>query len=189
MKVYQRDGSTFYFIGFLLLLGIFFTMSFVSLNHQTPASESQNNANQIIYRNPTSKEDVRSGQTTEESNVMLNMVYWGVGIIAIFMFVLGYISNHRPPILEMDQSGMRLRGLSDKSEKFFSWQEIEKIEYDLYRPHRTSSEATIRILYFYPKDQDASAISLNLDHVKDVSFNELHQQISELAPHIKWLFP
>ena len=159
MKVYQRDGSTFYFIGFLLLLGIFFTMAFVSLNHQTPASESQNNANQIIYRNPTSKEDVRSGQTTEESNVMLNMVYWGVGIIAIFMFVLGYISNHRPPILEMDQSGMRLRGLSDKSEKFFSWQEIEKIEYDLYRPHRTSSEATIRILYFYPKDQDASAIS------------------------------
>ena len=189
MKVYQRDGSTFYFIGFLLLLGIFFTMAFVSLNHQTPASESQNNANQIIYRNPTSKEDVRSGQTTEESNVMLNMVYWGVGIIAILMFVLGYISNHRPPILEMDQSGMRLRGLSDKSEKFFSWQEIEKIEYDLYRPHRTSSEATIRILYFYPKDQDASAISLNLDHVKDVSFNELHQQISELAPHIKWLFP
>ena len=189
MKVYQRDGSTFYFIGFLLLLGIFFTMAFVSLNHHTPASESQNNANQIIYRNPTSKEDVRSGQTTEESNVMLNMVYWGVGIIAIFMFVLGYISNHRPPILEMDQSGMRLRGLSDKSEKFFSWQEIEKIEYDLYRPHRTSSEATIRILYFYPKDQDASAISLNLDHVKDVSFNELHQQISELAPHIKWLFP
>ena len=76
MKVYQRDGSTFYFIGFLLLLGIFFTMAFVSLNHQTPASESQNNANQIIYRNPTSKEDVRSGQTTEESNVMLNMVYW-----------------------------------------------------------------------------------------------------------------
>ena len=189
MKVYQRDGSTFYFIGFLLLLGIFFTMAFVSLNHQTPASESQNNANQIIYRNPTSKEDVRSGQTTEESNVMLNMVYWGVGIIAILMFVLGYISNHRPPILEMNQSGMRLRGLSDKSEKFFSWQEIEKIEYDLYRPHRTSSEATIRILYFYPKDQDASAISLNLDHVKDVSFNELHQQISELAPHIKWLFP
>ena len=189
MKVYQRDGSTFYFIGFLLLLGIFFTMAFVSLNHQTPASESQNNANQIIYRNPISKEDERNGRTSEESDVMLNMVYWGVGIIAILMFVLGYISNHRPSILEMNQSGMRLRGLSDKSEKFFLWQEIEKIEYDLYRSHRTSAEPTIRILYFYPKDQDASAVSLNLDHVKDVSFNELHQQISELAPHIKWLFP
>ncbi|MBZ2130875.1 hypothetical protein K1I99_02090 [Streptococcus gordonii] len=188
MKVYQRDGSTFYFIGFLLLLGIFFTMAFASLDHQTTALESQNNTNQIVYRNPISKEDERSGQTSEESNVMLNMVYWGVGIIAIFMFVLGYISNHRPPILEMDQTGMRLRGLSDKSEKFFSWQEIEKIEYDLYRPHRTSSEPTIRILYFYPKDQDASAVSLNLDNVKDVSFNELHQQISKLAPHIKWLF-
>ena len=128
MKVYQRDGSTFYFIGFLLLLGIFFTTAFGSLNKQTTSLESQNNENQIIYRNPISKEDEKNGQTTEESNVMLNMVYWGVGIIAIFMFVLGYISNHRPPILEMDQSGMRLRGLSDKSEKFFSWQEIEKIE-------------------------------------------------------------
>jgi len=189
MKVYKRDGSTFYFIGFLLLLGIFFTMAFASLDNQTPASESQNNANQIIYRNPISKEYERSGQTTEESDVMLNMVYWGVGIIAILMFVLGYISNHRPPILEMNQSGIRLRGLSDKSEKFFLWQEIEKIEYDLYRPHRTSAEPTIRILYFYPKDQDASAISLNLDDVKDASFNELHQQISDLAPHIKWLFP
>lgn len=48
---------------------------------------------------------------------------------------------------------------------------------------------TFEFYIFYPKDQDASAISLNLDHVKDVSFNELHQQISELAPHIKWLFP
>jgi len=124
MKVYKRDGSTFYFIGFLLLLGIFFTMAFASLDNQTPASESQNNANQIIYRNPISKEDERSGKTTEESDVMLNIVYWGVGIIAIFMFVLGYISNHRPPILEMDQSGMRLRGLSDKSEKFFLWQGV-----------------------------------------------------------------
>ena len=161
MKVYKRDGSTFYFIGFLLLLGIFFTMAFASLDKQT----------------------------TEESNVMLNIVYWGVGIIAIFMFVLGYISNHRPPILELDQSGMRLRGLSDKSEKFFLWQEIEKIEYDLYRSHMTSADSDVRILYFYPKDQDASAVSLNLDHVKDVSFNELHQQISELASHIKWLFP
>ena len=189
MKVYKRDGSTFYFIGFLLLLGIFFTTAFGSLNKQTTSLESQNNENQIIYRNPISKEDEKNGQTTEESNVMLNMVYWGVGIIAIFMFVLGYISNHRPPILEMNQSGMRLRGLSDKSEKFFLWQEIEMIEYDLYRSHGISSEATVRILYFYPKDQDASAISLNLDHVKDVSFNELHQQISELAPHIKWLFP
>ena len=138
---------------------------------------------------PISKEYERSGQTTEESDVMLNMVYWGMGIIAILMFVLGYISNHRPPILEMNQSGIRLRGLSDKSEKFFLWQEIKKIEYDLYRPHRTSAEPTIRILYFYPKDQDASAISLNLDDVKDASFNELHQQISDLAPHIKWLFP
>ena len=189
MKVYKRDGSTFYFIGFLLLLGIFFTMGFASLDKQTTALESQNNANQIIYRNPISKEDERNGRTSEESDVMLNMVYWGVGIIAILMFVLGYISNHRPPILEIDQSGMRLRGLSDKSEKFFLWQEIEKIEYDLYRSHRTSADPDIRILYFYPKDQDASAVSLNLDHVKDVSFNELHQQISELAPHIKWLFP
>ena len=189
MKVYKRDGLTFYFIGFLLLLGIFFTMAFASLDKQTTALESQNSANQIIYRNPISKEDERSGQTTEGSDVMLNIVYWGVGIIAIFMFVLGYISNHRPPILEMDQSGMRLRGLSDKSEKFFLWQEIEKIEYDLYRSHRTSADLDIRILYFYPKDQDASAISLNLDHVKDVSFNDLHQQISEFAPHIKWLFP
>ena len=189
MKVYKRDGSTFYFIGFLLLFGIFFTMAFASLDKQTTESESQNNANQIIYRNPISKEDERNGQTSEESDVMLNLVYWGVGIIAILMFVLGYISNHRPPILEMDQLGMRLRGLSDKSEKFFLWQEIEKIEYDLYRSHGIFSEPTIRILYFYPKDQDASAISLNLDDVKDVSFNELHQQISELAPHIKWLFP
>lgn len=111
MKVYKRDGSTFYFIGFLLLLGIFFTMAFASLDKQTTALESQNNANQIIYRNPINKEDEKSSLTTEESNVMLNIVYWGVGIIAIFMFVLGYISNHRPPILELDQSGMRLRGL------------------------------------------------------------------------------
>lgn len=91
MKVYKRDGSTFYFIGFLLLLGIFFTTAFGSLNKQTTSLESQNNENQIIYRNPISKEDEKNGQTTEESNVMLNMVYWGVGIIAIFMFVLGYI--------------------------------------------------------------------------------------------------
>lgn len=189
MKVYQRDGSTFYFIGFFLLLAIFFTMAFGSLDNQTPASESQNSAHQLIYSNSISKEDERSGQTTEKNNNMLSLVYWGMGIIAIFMFVLGYVFNHRPPILEIDQSGIRLRGLSDKSEKFFLWQEIEKIEYDLYRPHRTSAEPTIRILYFYPKDQDASAISLNLDDVKDASFNELHQQISDLAPHIKWLFP
>ena len=189
MKVYKRDGSTFYFIGFLLLLGIFFTMGFASLDKQTTALESQNNANQIIYRNPINKEDEKSSLTTGESNVMLNIVYWGVGIVAILMFVLGYISNHRPPILEIDQSGMRLRGLSDKSEKFFSWQEIEMIEYDLYGSHRMSADPDIRILYFYPKDQDASAVSLNLDHVKDASFNELYQQISELAPHIKWLFP
>jgi len=91
MKVYKRDGSTFYFIGFLLLLGIFFTMGFASLDKQTTALESQNNANQIIYRNPISKEDERNGQTSEESDVMLNLVYWGVGIIAILMFVLGYI--------------------------------------------------------------------------------------------------
>ena len=189
MKVYQRDGSTFYFIGFLLLLGIFFTMAFGSLDNQTPASESQNSAHQLIYSNSISKEDERSGQTTKKNNNILSLVYWGMGIIAIFMFALGYVFNHRPPILEIDQSGIRLRGLSDKSEKFFLWQEIEKIEYDLYRPHRTSAEPIIRILYFYPKDQDASAISLNLDDVKDASFNELHQQISELAPHIKWLFP
>ena len=58
MKVYKRDGSTFYFIGFLLLLGIFFTMAFASLDQQTTASESQNNANQIIYHNPNYPETI-----------------------------------------------------------------------------------------------------------------------------------
>ena len=82
MKVYKRDGSTFYFIGFLLLLGIFFTMAFASLDKQTTALESQNSANQIIYRNPISKEDERSGQTTEGSDVMLNIVYWHKIVIA-----------------------------------------------------------------------------------------------------------
>ena len=127
------------------------------------------------------KEEQRSGQTTEESNNMLNLLYWGMGITAIFMFVLGYVSNHKPPILEMDEMGIRLRGLSDKREKYFLWQEIEQIEYDIYRYSR--------ILYFYPKNQEESAVSLDLDDVKNTSFNELHQEISNLAPHIKWLFP
>ena len=117
---------------------------------------------------------------------MLNPVYWGMGITAIYMIVLGYISNHKPPILEMDEMGIRLRGLSAKREKYFLWQEIEQIEYDFYG---SSLEPDGRILYFYPKNQEESAVSLNLDDVKNASFNELHQEISQLAPHIKWLFP
>ena len=181
MKVYQRDGATFYAIGFLLLFAIFFIMAFVSMDQASLESTSQNSANQLVHRSPTSKEDQRSRQTTEESNNMLNPLYWGMGITAIFMIVLGYISNHKPPILEMDEMGIRLRGLSDKREKYFLWQEIEQIEYAIYRYSR--------ILYFYPKNQEESAVSLDLDDVKNASFNELHQEISQLAPHIKWLFP
>lgn len=181
MKVYQRDGDTFYAMGFALLFGIFFFMASVSMNKVSPESTSQNSSNQLVHRSPTSKEDQRSRQTTEESNNMLNPLYWGMGITAIFMIVLGYISNHKPPILEMDEMGIRLRGLSAKREKYFLWQEIEQIEYDTYR--------SSRILYFYPKNQEESAVSLDLADVKNTSFNELHQEISQLAPHIKWLFP
>ena len=186
MKVYQRDGEKFYVMGFLLLFAIFFIMSSVSMDQASLESTSQNSANQLVHRASTNKEDQISRQITEESNNMLNPVYWGMGITAIFMIVLGYISNHKPPILEMDEMGIRLRGLSAKREKYFLWQEIEKIEYDIYR---SRSEPGSRILYFYPKNQEESAISLDLDDVKNTSFNELHQEISQLAPHIKWLFP
>ena len=103
MKVYQRDGAKFYAIGFLLLFAIFFIMAFVSMDKSSLESTSQNSANQLVHRASTNKEDQRSRQTTEESNNMLNPLYWGMGITAIFMIVLGYISNHRPPILEMDE--------------------------------------------------------------------------------------
>ena len=186
MKVYQRDGAKFYAIGFLLLFAIFFIMSSVSMDQASLESTSQNSANQLVHRTSISKEDQRSRQTTEESNNMLNPLYWGMGITAIFMIVLGYISNHKPPILEMDEMGIRLRGLSAKREKYFLWQEIEQIEYDIYR---SRSEPGSRILYFYPKNQEESAVSLDLDDVKNTSFNELHQEISNLAPHVKWLFP
>ena len=181
MKVYQRDGEGFYAMGFVLLFAIFFIMTSVSMNDASPESTGQNSSNQLVHRSPISKEDQRSRQTTEESNNIFNPVYWGMGITAIFMIVLGYISNHKPPILEMDEIGIRLRGLSAKREKYFLWQEIEQIEYDIYRYSR--------ILYFYPKNQEESAVSLDLDDVKNTSFNELHQEISNLAPHIKWLFP
>ena len=181
MKVYQRDGAKFYVTGFLLLFGIFFLRSSVSMDQASLESTSQNSSNQLVHRSYTSKEDQRSRQTTEESNNMLNPLYWGMGITAIFMIVLGYISNHKPPILEMDKMGRRLRGVSAKREKYFLWQEIEQIEYDIYRYSR--------ILYFYPKNQEESAVSLDLADVKNTSFNELHQEISVLAPHIKWLFP
>ena len=189
MKVYQRDGAKFYAIGFLLLFAIFFTMAFVSMEKASFESTSQNSSNQLVHRSPTSKEAQGSRQTTEESNNMLNLLYWGMGITAIFMIVLGYIANHKPPILEMDEMGIRLRGLSAKREKYFLWQEIEQIEYDIYRSSMTSSEPTSRILYFYPKNQEESAVSLDLDDVKNTSFNELNLEISNLAPHIKWLFP
>ena len=181
MKVYKRDGAKFYAIGFFLLFAIFFIMAFASMDKASLESTSQNSANQLVHRTSISKEDQRSRQTTEESNNMLNPLYWGMGITAIFMIVLGYISNHKPPILEMDEMGIRLRGLSAKREKYFLWQEIEQIEYDIYR--------SSRILYFYPKNQEESAVSLDLDDVKNTSFNELHQEISVLAPHIKCLFP
>ncbi len=181
MKVYKRDGAKFYAIGFFLLFAIFFIMAFASMDKASLESTSQNSANQLVHRTSISKEDQRSRQTTEESNNIFNPVYWGMGITAIFMIVLGYISNHKPPILEMDEMGIRLRGLSAKREKYFLWQEIEQIEYDIYR--------SSRILYFYPKNQEESAVSLDLDDVKNTSFNELHQEISVLAPHIKWLFP
>lgn len=168
-------------MGFLLLFFIFFTMSFVSMDKASPESTSQNSSNQLVHRSPISKEDQRSSQIAEESNNMLNPVYWGMSITAILMIVLGYVSNHKPPILEMDEMGIRLRGLSDKREKYFLWQEIEQIEYAIYRYSR--------ILYFYPKNQEESAVSLDLDDVKNISFNELHQEIFQLAPHIKWLFP
>ena len=186
MKVYQRDGAKFYALVFLLLFAIFFIMSSVSMDQASLESTSQNSANQLVHRASTSKEEQRSSQTTEESNNMLNLLYWGMGITAMFMFVLGYVSNHKPPILEMDEMGIRLRGLSAKREKYFLWQEIEQIEYDIYR---SRSEPGSRILYFYPKNQEESAVSLDLDDVKNTSFNELHQEISNLAPHIKWLFP
>ena len=181
MKVYQRDGEKFYIMGFLLLFFIFFTMSFVSMDQASLESTSQNSSNQLVHRASINKEDQRSRQITEESNNMLNPLYFGMGITAIFMIVLGYVSNHKPPILEMDEMGIRLWGLSAKREKYFLWQEIEQIEYDIYRYSR--------ILYFYPKNQEESAVSLDLDDVKNTSFNELHQEISNLAPHIKWLFP
>mgnify|MGYP000886105865 CR=1 FL=1 len=186
MKVYQRDGSTFYAVGFCLLFAIFFIMAFVSMDKASLESTSQNSSNQLVHRASTNKEYQRSSQTTEESNNMLHPLYWGMGITAIFMIVLGYISNHKPPILEMDEMGIRLRGLSAKREKYFLWQEIEQIEYDIYR---SRSEPGSRILYFYPKNQEESAVSLDLADVKNTSFNELHQEISNLAPHIKWLFP
>lgn len=181
MKVYKRDGAKFYAIGFFLLFAIFFIMAFASMDKASLESTSQNSANQLVHRTSISKEDQRSRQTTEESNNIFNPLYWGMGTAAIFMIVLGYISNHKPPILEMDEMGIRLRGLSAKREKYFLWQEIEQIEYDIYR--------SSRILYFYPKNQEESAVSLDLDDVKNTSFNELHQEISVLAPHIKWLFP
>ena len=186
MKVYQRDGARFYAIGFFLLFAIFFIMSFVSMDKASLESTNQNSANQLVHRASINEEDQISRQITEESNNMLNPVYWGMGITAIFMIVLGYISNHKPPILEMDEMGIRLRGLSAKREKYFLWQEIEQIEYDIYR---SRSEPGSRILYFYPKNQEESAVSLDLDDVKNISFNELHQEIFQLAPHIKWLFP
>ena len=189
MKVYQRDGARFYAIGFFLLFAIFFIMSFVSMDKASLESTSQNSSNQLVHRSPTSKEDQRSRQTTEESNNIFNPLYFGMGITAIFMIALGYISNHKPPILEMDEMGIRLRGLSAKREKYFLWQEIEQIEYDISRPRMRSSEPTSRILYFYPKNQEESAVSLDLADVKNTSFNELHQEISQLAPHVKWLFP
>lgn len=167
----------------------FFFMASVSMNKVSPESTSQNSSNQLVHRSPTSKEDQRSRQTTEESNNMLNPLYWGMGITAIFMIVLGYISNHKPPILEMDEMGIRLRGLSAKREKYFLWQEIEQIEYDIYRYRTRTAEPPSRILYFYPKNQEESAVSLDLADVKNTSFNELHQEISQLAPHIKWFFP
>ena len=186
MKVYKRDGSRFYVIGFLLLFGIFFIRSSVSMNDASPESTSQNSSNQLVHRASINEEDQIRRQITEESNNMLNPVYWVMGIDAIFMIVLGYISNHKPPILEMDEMGIRLRGLSAKREKYFLWQEIEQIEYDIYR---STSEPDSRTLYFYPKNQEESAVSLDLADVKNTSFNELHQEISNLAPHIKWLFP
>ena len=186
MKVYQRDGAKFYVMGFLLLFGIFFIRSSVSMDQASLESTSQNSANQLVHRASINEEDQIRRQITEESNNMLNPVYGGMGITAIHMIVLGYISNHKPPILEMDEMGIRLRGFSAKREKYFLWQEIEQIEYDFYG---SSSEPDSRILYFYPKNQEESAVSLNLDDVKNASFNELHQEISQLAPHIKWLFP
>ena len=186
MKVYQRDGARFYAIGFFLLFAIFFIMSFVSMDKASLESTSQNSSNQLVHRSPTSKEDQRSRQTTEESNNIFNPLYFGMGITAIFMIVLVYISNHKPPILEMDEMGIRLIGLSAKREKYFLWQEIEQIEYDMYR---SRSEPGSRILYFYTKNQEESEVSLDLDDVKNTSFNELHQEISNLAPHINWLFP
>lgn len=185
MKVYKRDGARFYVIGFLLLFGIFFIRSSVSMNDASPESTSQNSSNQLVHRASINEEDQIRRQITEESNNMLNPVYWVMGIDAIFMIVLGYISNHKPPILEMDEMGIRLRGFSAKREKYFLWQEIEQIEYDIYR---STSEPDSRTLYFYPKNQEESAVSLDLADVKNTSFNELHQEISVLAPHIKWLF-
>ena len=108
MKVYQRDGAGFYAMGFVLLFAIFFIMTSVSMNDASPESTGQNSSNQLVHRSPISKEDQRSRQTTEESNNILNPLYWGMGIAAIVMLVLGYISNHKPPILEMDEIGIRL---------------------------------------------------------------------------------
>ena len=75
MKVYQRDGDTFYAMGFALLFAIFFIMTSVSMNDASPESTGQNSSNQLVHRSPTSKEDQRSRQTTEESNNMLNPLY------------------------------------------------------------------------------------------------------------------
>ena len=75
MKVYQRDGEGFYAMGFVLLFAIFFIMVSVSMNKVSPESTGQNSANQLVHRSPTSKEDLRSRQTTEESNNILNPLY------------------------------------------------------------------------------------------------------------------
>ena len=91
MKVYQRDGATFYAIGFLLLFAIFFIMAFVSMDQASLESTSQNSANQLVHRASINEEDQIRRQITEESNNMLNPVYWGMGITAIYMIVLGYI--------------------------------------------------------------------------------------------------
>ena len=75
MKVYQRDGAKFYVTGFLLLFGIFFIRSSVSMDQASLESTSQNSANQLVHRASTNKEDQRSRQTTEESNNILNPLY------------------------------------------------------------------------------------------------------------------
>lgn len=109
-------------------------------------------------------------------------------LVAIVAFAFAVIIKRQPAAMILSPEGVVVREKLFGSSQFLTWEEVTEVHYVI--------EARYSYYTYFPRrevrflgERKRHLASLCLDRIAEVDFNDIHEYVGEVAPHIVWNFP